>query len=423
MKIIRLEAANVKRLKAVEITPAGNVVEIRGRNAQGKSSCLDAIAMALGGKSVAPPKVIRDGEEEAHVVLDLDDLVVTRRWTSNDKSYLDVRTKDGAKVASPQAALDKLVGSLSFDPLAFLRYEPKKQLELLRTLTGVDYSDLEAEYRKTYEERTVVNRELDRARARIPSPVEAPDAEVSMADLLAEQEQLQAQAQANRSAREQLEQAKRAEGIAKADAAHAAQRVTELERQLADAKKLAQHGADEASMAAASVEALQADVDELPADPDLSDVRRRMGEVEATNAKVRQKKERARLAAEASAKQKEADALTKRIDALKAEKEKRIAAASMPVDGLGFGADGITYRGLPFEQASSAEQLRVSLAMGLALNPKLKVLLIRDGSLLDEDSMRVVAEMAEKADAQVWLELVASGGSGIVIEDGQIAST
>ena len=61
--------------------------------------------------------------------------------------------------------------------------------------------------------------------------------------------------------------------------------------------------------------------------------------------------------------------------------------------------------------------------MGLALNPTLRVLLIRDGSLLDDDSMRLIAEMAAKADAQVWLERVGEGDkSAIIIEDGQIRS-
>ena len=38
MKIIELHAENVKRLKAVQIRPTGPLVEIAGRNGQGKSS-------------------------------------------------------------------------------------------------------------------------------------------------------------------------------------------------------------------------------------------------------------------------------------------------------------------------------------------------------------------------------------------------
>ena len=49
-------------------------------------------------------------------------------------------------------------------------------------------------------------------------------------------------------------------------------------------------------------------------------------------------------------------------------------------------------------------------------------MLIRDGSLLDEDGLRMVAEMADARGAQVWIERVSSTGNvGVVMEDGQVA--
>ena len=81
----------------------------------------------------------------------------------------------------------------------------------------------------------------------------------------------------------------------------------------------------------------------------------------------------------------------------------------------------MTFDGKPFDQASSAEQLRVSVAMGIALNPTLRVLLVRDGSLLDKESFKMMAEMASEADAQVWIERVEDDDHvGIVIEDGAV---
>ena len=44
LRIISLEAENVKRLKAVRIRPDKTVVMIEGKNEAGKSSVLDAIA-------------------------------------------------------------------------------------------------------------------------------------------------------------------------------------------------------------------------------------------------------------------------------------------------------------------------------------------------------------------------------------------
>ncbi len=43
MKIIKLQSENIKKLKAIEIKPDSNLIQITGANAQGKTSVLDSI--------------------------------------------------------------------------------------------------------------------------------------------------------------------------------------------------------------------------------------------------------------------------------------------------------------------------------------------------------------------------------------------
>ena len=94
----------------------------------------------------------------------------------------------------------------------------------------------------------------------------------------------------------------------------------------------------------------------------------------------------------------------------------------MPIDDLTFGDGAVLFKGLPFEQGSSAEQLRVSVAIAMAANPKLRVLRIKEGSLLDEDGIALIQKMAEGGDYQIWIERVdTSGKVGIVMEDGAVA--
>ncbi len=79
--------------------------------------------------------------------------------------------------------------------------------------------------------------------------------------------------------------------------------------------------------------------------------------------------------------------------------------------------------GVPLTQASDAEQLRASLAIAMALNPKLRVIRVRDGSLLDSNAMKIIAEMAETKDFQVWIERVDDSGKvGFVLEDGHVVA-
>jgi predicted ATP-dependent endonuclease of OLD family len=90
-------------------------------------------------------------------------------------------------------------------------------------------------------------------------------------------------------------------------------------------------------------------------------------------------------------------------------------------DGISFDEFGVLLNGLPFTQASTGEQLRVSVAVGMALNPRLRVIFIRDGSLIDDAGLALIAELAQKNDYQVWLETVHSKDpTAVVIEDGEV---
>lgn len=115
------------------------------------------------------------------------------------------------------------------------------------------------------------------------------------------------------------------------------------------------------------------------------------------------------------------EGLTQRLTELGEQKAQALADAKFPVDGLTFDDTGVLYRGVPLSQASSAEQIRVSLAMGMALNPRLRVLMIKDGSLLDEDSMAAIREQVTEGGYQLWLERVGDADQGaVIIEDGQV---
>ena len=423
MKIVRLEAANVKRLRAVEITPGGDpLVFIRGNNAQGKSSLLDAISYALGGKGTHPPRVIRDGETEAHVLLELDDLVVERRWTANDRSTVEVRSKAGAKYPSPQAMLDRLVGRLSFDPLAFMRLPGREQAEALRKLVGLDFSALDAQRADLYAKRTEANRLLGELQAQAKALGEVPAVEpVDVRALLDEQRVALERKASNDAERRRLADMEGLARVAGEVLARKAEEVEDLRRRLAKAEEEAKQTEVERDHRLQVAARFAGDLAGLT-DPDLTAIGEKLAGAEAVNTQARKAAERATLDQRVAKGTGYRDALAAQIDAVDAKKAEALGGAKFPVEGLSFGEEGATFRGVPLSQASAAEQLRVSLGMGIALNPELRVLTIRDGSLLDEESLRMVAEQAAAADVQVWLESVSKAGVGVVIEDGSVVA-
>jgi hypothetical protein len=61
------------------------------------------------------------------------------------------------------------------------------------------------------------------------------------------------------------------------------------------------------------------------------------------------------------------------------------------------------------------------MAVALASKPRLRVVLIRDGSLLDDESMELLRKFADDNDVQVWIERVGSNDAdALIIEDGEV---
>lgn len=419
-RIVSLQAENIKRIKAVKIQPNGSMVVIGGENGQGKSSVLDSIMYALAGGKSIPSKPLRNGAKNGKITLKLDEtahgkLIVERTFTEKG-SQLVIKSPDGYEAPSPQAILDSICGKLAFDPLEFSRQKPKEQLSMLRDLVGIDFTGLDNERAAAFQTRTSVNREvkqLEGELAGLPFHEDAPAAVVSVADLAKQLDDASRKNQQNDKVRRGVEECN---GLV----ANAESRAESLRGQIADLQSKLE--AEESHIVTLRADARKAKLiaDEL-ADCDLAPLREQIATAEDVNAKVRANQKRAEVEAKLSAARGRSHTLTERLEAIDAEKEAELSAAKFPVEGLGFGEDGITLGGLPFEQASSSERIRVSAAMGLAMNPDLRVMLIRDGSLLGTEAMVMLGKLAEENDGQVWVERVSDGAEvSVVIEDGSV---
>lgn len=462
MKIISLRAENFKKLQAIEITPDGNFVQITGKNGQGKSSTLDAIWVALAGLGVAPKQPIRKGAESAKIRLDLGEIIVTRHFKHAESgaftTSLTVESAKGARYPSPQKMLDSLIGALSFDPIAFIGMEPKEQFDYCRRFVpDVDFdafglADSADRTRRT--EIGKLQRQEEAAAVTISVPPDTPAEEVDLTTLTDElghaaKNNLEEEQRKNRFdnavARVADLRARAQEIIGRIDK-ETADRHSRYDRQLADIERQIRDlrlkadrlkgecDAEDTTSAAESNESarlLDVEANELQAKIDASkpferpiDTTELASQIETArrvNVSVAKLIQRNKHTSTAKTLKQQYDALTAQITKREADKRAAIGAAKLPVDGLSFGDSAVLLNELPLDQASDAEKLRMSVALGMAANPKLKVVFIRNGSLLDEDGLRLVSEMADKNDVQVWVERVSSDGKvGIVLENGLI---
>lgn len=401
---ISLEVENVKRLSAFNVSfDKESVCQIVGDNGEGKTSALDALWWALEGAKHIQAEPIKKGADSARIRLNLGECVITRTFKAAakdaKKTYttgLSVATAEGAKWDEPQAVINDLLGALSMDPVAFMAQPPKQQFATLAAFVpGFDFPAFEEAQQADYDRRTQIGREYDReaaAAAAIAVPAGTPDVpadEESLADEI--ESAVQHNADIGRRAHNR---------------AGARDRLAEIDRQL-EALELERTALAEKLKSAG----------ELPEPIDVEALRARHRDIRAANANIEAKQRKAGHMLAADRLKASYDALTGRMGVREDHKRAAIAAAEMPVAGLEFGDGEIRVNGEPFDQASDAEQLRISMAVAMKLNPLLRVLRVRQGDRLDGRSMRLVEDMARKEGFLVIMERVLpSPGVGMIVE-------
>lgn len=418
MPIIKLQAENFKRLHAVTIEPTGPAVTIAGRNNQGKSSTLDAIEAVIGGLRHVPNQPLRRGASKGRIELQTEALTATRTFTAKGGSALTVTNATGA-CRRPQEILDALYSALTFDPEAFARMKPDAQSRILAQIAGFDLDEYQQRHNVLYENRAKANANRRAAEARLGAmqrhenvPAE-PVSHDALLDQITEADKVNAEHQRMRLRLQALR-----EQSAALMAEHARAQA-ELEQLLEkrDALESERNRIVTLGKQVAAEVALVSDIDTEP-------LRAQLRDAEAINARVRDNAVYDEAAQELDYHRARADELDAELQALAAERTERLAAVKLPVDNLELGDNGPLLNGVPFEQASSSQRLACSAAIGFALNPQLKVLLIRHGSLLDAEARQMLERMAAEHGGQVWLECVGDGGAGaVVIEDGRVAET
>lgn len=416
MKIISLEAKNVLKLKTVSITPDGSAVIIGGKNAQGKSSVLNCIMAAIGGKKYVAEKAVREGEKKGFIQVDLGLYKVRRTFVEGGGGSVIVETAEGARFSSPQSILDGLLSAISFDPLMFAKMDTKGQLEILKTVSGIDTTELDREYAEVFDERADSNRDIKRFEGQLEGKVRHEDAPAEIVSVSAISEEHRKALETNldnKSKRDLLDTRKTEKTDLEEEAVEFEKEMKELQAKIDLNKKSIIDVGKSISKGEKIVNKLT--------DIDTNEITERLNGVEEVNQKVRDNESITATEKELQSAKDSSAEKSKRLLGIKEEKVKLVAESDLPISDLLFDEDGITFQDIPFEQASEAEKLRVSVSLGLAMNPKLKVMLIRDGSLLDEDNLAVIAKMAEDADGQVWIERVGTGDEmTVIMEDGEI---
>nr|DAY19621.1 MAG TPA: STRUCTURAL MAINTENANCE OF CHROMOSOMES PROTEIN [Caudoviricetes sp.] len=407
IKINTLQIENIKRVKAVALNPAENgLTVIGGKNGQGKTSVLDAIAWALGGDRYRPSNPEREGSTlPPHIKLTLSNGLTVER--SGKNSALKVVDTTGKR--SGQQLLNEFVEQLAIDLPRFLQASNREKADTLLQVIGVGdrIHELEAKERDVYNRRRMIGQDADRKRKyadELPFYPAAPKELVSAMDLIRQQQDILARNGENQRKRMRANQIEHEYGKA---AAH----VSLLKSQLAAAQKqLMQLEAD--------LEIAQKDALDLQ-DESTEAVEHSLQEIEQINIQVRANCDREKAEQDAAYYAQQYQELTAELEDIRHDKYALFNSAELPLPGLSVEDSELTYNGKKWDCMSGADQLIAATAVVRAVNPKCGFVLLDKLEQLDADTLLNFGSWLEEQGLQAIATRVSTGPEcSIIIEDG-----
>ena len=416
VKIMALEAENVKRIKAVALTPSPTgLTLVGGNNNQGKTSVLDALAWALGGDRFRPDAAQRDGAvAPAHLKVRLSNGVVVERKGKN--STLTVTDPTGRR--SGQQLLNAFIEPLALDLPRFMEASDKEKADILLRIIGIgtELHTRDLEIKALYDKRTFTGQLAAQKKhfaEELISYPDAPEEPVSASDLIRQQQEILARNGENQRKRNQLDKLideknqlnftlrdldEKIEDL-KEEYEQTQAKFTDLEKQIFQARKSAAQLQDEST---AELEASIRDIEE-------------------TNRKVRANLEKSRAEDEAARYASDYDKLTEAITQKRADRMALLNGADLPLPELSVEDGSLTYKGKHWRDMSGSDQLRVAAAIVRRLNPDCGFVLLDKLEQMDMTTLQEFSAWLEAEHLQAIATRVSTGCEcQIIIEDGMV---
>lgn len=407
MKINTLELENVKRIKAVKIEPTKDgLTIIGGKNQQGKTSVLDAIAWALGGEAFRPSKPQREGSViPPNLKITLSNGIIVERKGKN--SSLKVTDPSGKKAG--QALLNEFVNTLALNLPKFMNSSNKEKATTLLNIIGI--GDQLAQYEKQeselYNSRLAIGRIADQKAKYVKEMISYPDAPkemVSPSELIRQQQEILARNGENQRKRDKVGKYQ--------------YQVDTLTQELDNLKKQTAAKQAELENAMQNLSIATMDATDL-VDESTEELEKNIQDIEIINAKVRANLDKEKADDEAKQYQSQYTELTNRLNDVRKAKMDLLNHADLPLQGLSVDDGELTYNGQKWDNMSGSEQLKVSTAIVRKLNPECEFVLLDKLEQMDLDTLNEFNEWLETQGLQVIATRVSTGDEcSVIIEDG-----
>ncbi len=436
LKIIGLRVDGIRKLNAVEMEfEDSGLIQIKGKNDQGKTSLINTIEWLIEGNKVLNKEIINHNKEHAEAGLRVGKYQIKR--VAGKGAKLEVRNTETNTIerGEVQNFLDTFINELTFNPRPFLDQTPYQQLKFCMELFGIDFSEIDKQMETLENDRLLKGREIKRFGAIIfPEKAETVDID----DLIKERKEINNRnntetAEHQRAVTNELamlevfnkEQRDKAQliksfqasvDLAEANAKRAEEDFVNAAIELENAKTKANSENNILNAQTIKLAGMDQPEPEVPLTsiiekPELEStdtVDLKISKTGATNVKAAayEKALEDRLTKELC--EKEYMEYQEQIDELREEKLEILRKVKTGVDGFEIKIEGIYYNGVSSENWSDSDGLVLASKLCLAQMPKLRAIFMDRGESLDEDTLKAWGEWAKANDIQAFITIVDS---------------
>ena len=407
IKINSLELENVKRVKAVKLEPTKNgLTVVGGKNNQGKTSVLDAIAWALGGAKYKPSQAQREGSlVEPQLHIELSNGMVVERLGKN--GTLKVTDPSGQK--GNQSLLDGFISQFALDLPKFMEADKNTKAKILLQIIGVGdkLSAFDKQETELYNRRTEIGRIADQKKKYADEMVQwdgVPEEIVSAAELIQQQQEILARNGRNQELRNQVNNLEAQKTLLE-------QRIEEAQKTLNAMHEQFAELMEKLSIANTNAKDLQ--------DESTAELEESIANIDSTNAKVRDNLSKQRAQEEADEYKRQYGDLTTQIEDIRKARMELLNGVEMPLKDLSVQDGELIYKGQKWDNMSGSDQLKVATAIVRKTNPQCGFVLLDKLEQMDIDTMNEFGKWLQDNNLQAIATRVSTGDEcSIFIEDG-----
>ena len=444
--IKKLTAENVRKIKFIEIEPDGTIVKLKGRNAQGKTSVIDAIMMCLGGARQIGENPIRDGQTSGQVILETDNYKIERNIYKSKygeiKTNLIIYDRKGNLIKRPQTFLNELLGDAIVDPDTIIHKTPGERINILKTAFGINFDELDDERGRIFYERAdrkknekLLTGQL-KAYQHLPErPQTARTADEILKDIERAEVPFQRERDAKRlqeTERKRIQELNNERDGFMQEINGGSIAIEGLEKKKRELEELAQNTRERVNRAERNLEKVMAAIEVeskkiskgYVVTPDhiarMDGLKAELKKSALIEKETQEINLRDKIHRDREAERKKVGELGRAIDDIDNKKKDILKKVQFPIEGMSFGDHDILFNGIPFSSCSCAEQIRLAVGIMSKISTNIKFMKISDASVLDNNSVKEIEKILAESGIQGWLEFVDSEGEAgaFIIEEG-----